>query len=170
MLDTADIFLEGRRSLQDQRGGRAWWQTLSARWLCERSKEARKPGRWREGTRAAQSQDSPSELHIAPCLSWYGFETSTLASKAHPHFPRQGCYFFLFNSSFFCLQSSLIPLLFPHMDGAHQLWCLLNYNLLPPHAMWWPVLKEMGLLQLSCFPTLLCLMAREKVRIGGILI
>lgn len=85
MLDTADVLLEGRRSLQAQRGDRAWWQALSTDFV----REAGKPGKQREGTRAAQSQGSPSDLHIAPRPSWYGSETSPSASKAYPHSPRQ---------------------------------------------------------------------------------
>lgn len=162
MLGTADVLLEGRRSLQAQRGDRAWWQALSTDFV----REAGKPGKQREGTRAAQSQGSPSDPDVAPCLSWYGSETSTSAPKAYPHSPRRGCNFFLSNSSFFGLQSSLASLLFPRMDRARQRWCFLNYNLLPPHATWWPVLKEMGLLQLSHFSAVACLTGRDKARVG----
>lgn len=65
MLDTADVFLGRRESLQVLWRGRGWWQALSTPWCCERSRGAGKPGQWNEGS-TAQRQDSPLECTQTP--------------------------------------------------------------------------------------------------------
>lgn len=142
MLDTADIFLGSRESLQSLMTNTEHSMAL---W---RSREARKPGQWNEGRSFAQSQGSPLTLNTDPYLSWYGFEESTLVSKDHMQSPREQCNFLILTLFFFGLQSSLFMLVLISVlsyEWTHETWCLSNDNLLLPHAMWWQVLKANGI-------------------------
>lgn len=49
-----------------QQGGRAWWQVLRTKWLCEMSRKARNPGKWKREQELPRARTHPQTFTQSP--------------------------------------------------------------------------------------------------------